>query len=141
MAEYFEFAQRHPFLIGGFVAIFALIAFTEYQRLTQKFSDMSPADVVSALNKGEPLLLDVRESSELSTGKIDGAKHIPMSDLAKRIKELDQHKGQEIIVYCRTGNRSASACRMLEKAEYTQLAHLAGGIAAWETANLPLKKR
>lgn len=141
MAEILEFVQRHPLLVGGLFAILALIIWTEYQRFSQSFSNITPPQLVNEINRGEPVIVDVRESKEVTGGIIEGAKHIPMTDLSKRITELDKFKERRVIVYCRSGNRSASACRTLEKQGFTDLAHLQGGILAWESASLPLKKR
>jgi len=138
MTEILDFVQRHPLLIAAFVAVAGLIIVSEFQRLTQSFADLAPPQVVQAMNHDSPLLLDVRESRELSTGMIDGAKNIPLSDLGKRLGELEKDKNRKVIVYCRSGARSATACRLLQKQGFTDVAHLAGGVMAWQSANLPL---
>lgn len=141
MQEYIEFAQNHPFLIGGFFAILAMIIWIEFSRITQKFSDVSPKDVVALLNGGSTLLIDVRDNNEVKDGVIKGAKHIPLAEFGQRIGTISGDKDKNVIVYCRSGNRSASACRTLTKNEFENVYNLKGGIMAWEGDNLPLSRR
>ncbi|HGG59585.1 MAG TPA: rhodanese-like domain-containing protein [Gammaproteobacteria bacterium] len=141
MTEILDFVQRHLMLVVAFAAVLALVVFTEFQRLTQSFKDLAPHEVVKAMNSDSPLLLDVRESRELGGGMINGARHLPLSDLGKRLRELEKDKDRPVIVYCRSGSRSATACRMLQKKGFTDVAHLSGGIMAWQSANLPLTRK
>lgn len=88
-----------------------------------------PEDVVQRLQNGEEVtVIDVRESSEFSAGKIPGAKHIPLGQLALRKDELD--KGKSYIVTCQSGNRSKAACGLLEALGY-KVEDLMGGMNAW----------
>lgn len=139
MTDILEFIQRHPWLIGALVAVTVLTVWTELQRFTQKFANLSPAQLVQVMNSESPLLLDVREANEVQGGLIGNARHIPLGDLGKRIGELDKSLNKKVVAYCRSGNRSTTACRLLEKHNFTDVAHLQGGIMAWESANLPLK--
>lgn len=139
MTEILEFIQRHPWLIGALVAVITLIVWSEIQRFTQSFNNLSPQELVQVINHDNPVILDIREPRELTGGVIGDALHIPLGDLGKRLGELEKNKGKKIVAYCRSGNRSAAACRLLQKNEFTDVAHLQGGIMAWESANLPLK--
>jgi rhodanese-related sulfurtransferase len=141
MQEYITFFQNHPFLIGGFVAISAMIVWTELRRLNRGYQDLSPAEMVRMMNDGETLVLDVREDSELSQGKISGARHIPLRNVAKRIAELEKDKGKNVIAYCRVGNRSGVACSQLVKNGFEKVYNLKGGITAWQSDNLPMSKK
>lgn len=73
------------------------------------------------------LLLDVRTTGEFSSGHIDGAKNIPVHELGGRLDSLSKKK--PVVVYCRSGARSARAARVLEKAGYT--VHDLGPLHAW----------
>ena len=76
------------------------------------------------------LLLDVREPFEAHISNIDtDSTLIPLADLTGRIQELDET--QEIIVLCRSGNRSGKACEMLEENGFANVANLKGGINEW----------
>lgn len=141
MQEYTAFVQNHPFLIGGFFAILGMIVWTEFSRLTQKFKDISSKEAVALLNTGETVVIDVRDNNEVKDGVIKGAKHIPLAEFGKRVESLKPNQNKNVLIYCRSGNRSASACRTLTKHEFDKVYNLKGGIMAWESDNLPLAKR
>ena len=78
---------------------------------------------------GGALLLDVRTPGEFASGHIDGAVNIPVQELAGRLGELDD-KQRDIVVYCRSGSRSAQAKRLLAAEGYASV-HDLGGIGRW----------
>ena len=108
-----------------------------------KLSGVEQADTLKAtrLFNDDALVLDVREDKEYAAGHIPRAKHIPLGQLANRIREIESHKDKPVLVTCRSGNRSAHACRILKKAGFTKVFNQAGGIIAWERANLPVTKK
>jgi rhodanese-related sulfurtransferase len=107
-----------------------------------KLSGVEQADTLQAtrLYNDDALILDVREDKEYASGHIPKARHIPLGQLAGRIQELDKFKSKPILVTCRSGQRSARACGMLKKAGFETVYNQAGGIMAWERANLPIAK-
>jgi rhodanese-related sulfurtransferase len=107
-----------------------------------KLSGVEEADTLKAtrLFNDDALILDVREDKEYASGHIPKAKHIPLGQLAGRLQELDKFKAKPILVTCRSGQRSARACGMLKKAGFETVYNQAGGIIAWERANLPIAK-
>lgn len=107
-----------------------------------KLSGVEQADTLKAtrLYNDDALVLDVREDKEFAAGHIPKAKHIPLGQLSKRINELDKFKNKPVLVTCRSGQRSARACGMLKKAGFETVYNQAGGIIAWERANLPTTK-
>ena len=92
------------------------------------------------INHKDALVLDVREEGECKAGHILNSTQIPLGKLDERVGELEKYKEQPIVVVCRTGTRSTSACIWLDKHGFTQVYNLAGGVTAWQKANLPLKK-
>ncbi|MFO7541722.1 MAG: rhodanese-like domain-containing protein [Thiobacillus sp.] len=108
-----------------------------------KLSGVEQADTLKStrLYNDDALILDVREDKEYASGHIPKAKHIPLGQLTKRIQELDKHKDKPILVTCRSGHRSARACRTLKKAGFETVFNQAGGIIAWERANLPVTQK
>ena len=141
MEEYLVFASNHPMLIMGLIAIIGLIIWTEFSRATRKFKMLSASEAVQLINRDNTVVLDVREDSETRDGKIKGARHIPLAKLKTRLAELEAFKAQPLLVYCRSGNRSAHACSVLTQEGFSDVYNLNGGVIAWETANLPLSKR
>ena len=100
-------------------------------------------DVVGALeliNHKNALVLDVREESEYKSGHILNAKWIPQGKLVDRLDELKRNREQPIVVVCRSGQRSASACVALGKQGFAQAYNLSGGVMGWQKSNLPLEK-
>lgn len=89
-----------------------------------------------ALSTQEDLLiLDVRTAAEFAMGHLDGASHLPVSQLEERLKELPEDRGTPILVYCRSGGRSAQAKTILEAHGYT---HVTDG-GALESLRTPPK--
>lgn len=76
------------------------------------------------------ILLDVREPSEYAGGHLAGSVHIPLFQTAGRAGELDREK--TLLVYCRCGNRSKLACRILAAKGFSEVYNVEGGIVRWE---------
>lgn len=141
MNEYTAFVQNHLLLVVGFVGVLGFIIWTEFNRFTRKYKQLDTNEAVRLLNDDNTIVIDVREGNEISAGKIKGARHIPLGQLATRLGELEKSKDQPILIYCRSGNRSALAANTLTKNGFTNVNNLAGGMTAWESANLPVSKK
>jgi rhodanese-related sulfurtransferase len=102
--------------------------------------DLDVAAAVQLINHKNALVLDVREPSEYNNGHLLNAKLLPLGKLNERVAELEKYKEQPILVVCRSGNRSGSACAILAKHGYAQAYNLAGGVTAWQSSNMPLEK-
>ncbi len=76
------------------------------------------------------VLLDVRSSAERLARSITDSMHIPLPELSDRLPELERYRDREIVCYCASGARSASAAHLL-KTKGFKAANLTGGIAAW----------
>ncbi len=87
------------------------------------------------LSQGEKInLVDVREISEHNEFNI-GGKLIPLGKIqAMDVDELESLKDQELICYCRSGNRSGQACQILDMLGFTNTKNLQGGMLAWQKA-------
>ena len=75
------------------------------------------------------VLLDVREHWEFAHCRLEDAVHIPLGVLPLRLSELDPSVPH--LVYCHHGSRSVFACRVMEKAGFSNVYNLYGGINAW----------
>jgi len=82
--------------------------------------------------KSSLVILDVRTEWEFESEHIEGAINIPVDELQQRLGELNPN--DEILVYCRTGNRSARATQTLKDNGYSKVYHMADGIEAWKQA-------
>lgn len=135
----FQFIQQNWMLVSLSVISGAMLTWSFIGR---RLSGIEEADTLKAtrLFNDDALILDVREDKEYASGHIPKAKHIPMGQLSSRLQELNKHKNKPILVTCRSGQRSARACGMLKKAGFETVFNQAGGIIAWERANLPVEK-
>lgn len=96
---------------------------------------LSSDRVESLARSGNGVIVDVRESSEYREGHIPRAKHISLTQLVYRLKEVP--KDRTVVVVCRSGNRSAKAAELLQEAGYRNVYNLAGGMDKW---NGPISK-
>ena len=101
-------------------------------------SALTPAQATTMINREDAVVLDVRETGELGTGHIVGARHITLAQLGSRLSEIEKFKARPIIVCCARGQRSAGACTQLKKAGFERAYSLAGGLDAWLGASLPV---
>lgn len=79
--------------------------------------------------KADCLLIDVREPEEHAICRIPGSRLIPLGQLERNIQELDRDR--DILVHCKSGGRSAKAVRTLQKAGFSRVRNVRGGITAW----------
>jgi rhodanese-related sulfurtransferase len=105
--------------------------------MTQTLRETDAATVKAWLDRGEAVLIDVREAGEHARESIAGAKLVPLSsfDPAK----LPAAGGKRLIVHCLSGSRSARALAQLATAGI-EAVNLTGGIEAWKAAGLPVRE-
>lgn len=100
------------------------------------WADTLPREIsvseASAMREAGAFILDVREPEEWNESHIPGATLIPLGELASRVNEVP--KDQEIVVVCRSGNRSAQGRDILLAAGFEQVTSMAGGINQWKAA-------
>ncbi len=106
-----------------------------------QITEIDCASAVQLLSQGA-LCLDVRESGEHEAESLHGAISIPRGVLEFRIGEHPafSDKGRALLVYCKTGGRSALAAVNLQRLGYSNVVSLAGGIDAWRSQGLPLSR-
>lgn len=81
-------------------------------------------------------LLDVREPDEWLDYHVPNTTHIPLGELESRLDELPQN--QEIVVVCRSGNRSQEGRDILRNAGFSQVSSMAGGLKEWRASGYPI---
>jgi adenylyltransferase/sulfurtransferase len=92
--------------------------------------NITALQLADRLHRGEKIrLVDVREPHELAISHIDGAQNMPLGMLAAHLGELDS--AQEIVLFCKSGTRSARALELLLSAGFRKVKNLQGGINAW----------
>ena len=102
--------------------------------------DIEAQELAARLNNGIKVrLIDVREPHELEISHLPDADLIPLGELAARMPELDS--AEEIVLFCKSGTRSARALEVLASAGFRKMKNLKGGINAWAREvdqNLPV---
>ena len=121
------------------IAVSALIIYYTQIHLpstTISFGDVTVEEAKSLVESNVSLIIvDVRTREEYDSGHIEGAILIPVSELEGRIIELS--KEEELLIYCRTGNRSSNSVNILKANGYTKIFHMNDGIIAWIQAGYP----
>jgi rhodanese-related sulfurtransferase len=135
-----EFILQNLALVTIFVVSGVMLLWPEIARLSGGSAEIGTFEATRLMNQGGTLVLDVRDAKEFATGHLPRARHIPLGELSNRLEELAKYKEKAVIVTCRTGARSGGALRLLRKAGFATVYQLKGGVAAWESASLPVEK-
>ena len=94
--------------------------------------EITPKELKDRIDQGnKPFLLDIREERELAVCALDFDSHIPMNQLPDRFHELDAQKDKDLVVYCRSGGRSANCAEFLRAQGFKSVINLVGGTLAW----------
>ena len=120
----------------GVVLVPALPVSAETQKISQQ-------ELLERLEKQDaPLVLDVRSAKEFETGRVPGAKNVPLQLLRASIERLRSEAtggDREVVVYCERGGRAAMAESMLIEAGFAAVKHLEGDMSGWRSASLPVE--
>jgi phage shock protein E len=121
-------------LIAGILSGCAGAIAIDAQTVTSQL--LSPIEYVAEFDDpASHLLIDVRTPEEFASGHIDGSVNIPVEEMHGRLDDIPGDA--PIVVYCRSGNRSAAAARILTDAGYAPVYDL-GGIQDWVAEGLPI---
>ncbi len=139
MDQIIEFASNHYILVGSFVAVLLALIIHLIADPGGKFG-VDPAGATTLINHQDAVVVDVRSMAEFKRGHIVNALNIPLNGLGNSLKQLEKHRKKPILAVCQSGSRSVSACRRLRKHGFENVKNLRGGMMAWESANLPVKR-
>ena len=134
-----EFIQQNILLVA-LAVVSGVMLILSFVRNPGTRNALSSTQATLLINRENAQVVDVRENSENVDGHLPESRNIPFGQLDERIGDFPASKETPLILVCQTGARSGDACRKLEKQGFTRAYNLAGGIAAWRTAGLPLKK-
>lgn len=95
-----------------------------------QYVKISPKDAKEIMDNGESIVLDVRTIDEYDQGHIEGAVLLPVDEISSKAEEVLKDKKAKILVYCRSGNRSATAAKALINMGYENVLDF-GGIIDW----------
>jgi rhodanese-related sulfurtransferase len=100
---------------------------------------VNTGEAVRLINREKAVLIDVGDAAEYAAGHAAGARSVPLATLESS-KALPTNKALPLVVMCPSGNRASKAVGLLKKLGYPNAQALAGGLAAWREANLPIEK-
>ena len=121
------FDRVEGFLEGGLSAATSVLT-------TDRLSPRAASDRMAGTNA--PLVIDVRTPRERAEKSISGTTHRPLNTFISGFTDIARDR--PLIVFCAGGYRSSIAASLLQREGFTNVSELAGGIAAWEAAGLPL---
>ncbi len=140
MEQALEFIGNHPLLTGALgAAVVALLAY-EVSRLFRKWKELGTLEAVQLLNREDPIVLDVSNSTDYAKGHIRGALHMPPSRIEAGNQQLLKHREQPLLVYCRNNQVAPQMASRLVKLGFTNVNVLAGGLTQWISDQQPVSR-
>ena len=100
---------------------------------------VTPAQAVQLINREKAVLIDVSEPAEYAGAHAAGSRNVPLGSL-EGSGDLPKNKTLPVVVVCPSGTRAVRAAATLRKLGFEKPHVLAGGLAAWREANLPIEK-
>lgn len=135
-----QFIPHHILLVAAFIVIILALIGLEVSRKFRGFRELTPGALVQMINRASPLVIDLSAIADFEKGHITGSKHVVASQFDPENKDLAKAKDLQVVTVCRNGIESGKAAKRLVKAGFKNVATLAGGIGAWQRADLPLAK-
>lgn len=99
---------------------------------------LSPLEATQLINHRNAIVVDVRDDKDFQAGSLTGARNLPFAQLAERTAELVRFKGRPVLIVCDAGQQSSRAVATFKAQGFEDAHALAGGVAAWKAAGLPL---
>ena len=136
-----QFVSHHAALSALFVIILLGLVVIQAMELFSKTGKLTPAGLTMLINRESPLLIDVSARADYEKMHIPGARHVAMSQFDPESKDLAKAKDLPVVVMDKDGRgNSLKAAQRLVKAGFGKVHLLAGGVLAWQQAQLPLAK-
>jgi len=140
MEQVIEFIGNHPLLTGALaVAVLGWIGY-EISRLFRKWRELDSLGAVQLLNREDPVVLDVSNSSDYAKGHINGALHMPPSRIEAGNQQLLKYRERPVLVYCRNNQVAPQMAGRLVKLGFTNVNVLAGGLSQWIADQQPVSR-
>ena len=141
MDQVIEFAGNHALLSGGFVAVLALLVWTEIHRRLQGLSELTPSEAVGWMNDPATVVIDVSSAADFNKGHIINARNISMSRIGAADAEIQKLKESRLVMVCKTGQSASQAAASMKKLGAKEVAVLKGGMARWLGDQYPVTKK
>ncbi|TAL60276.1 MAG: rhodanese-like domain-containing protein [Legionella sp.] len=138
MEQFGQFITNHWVLWLALILILLMILVSELISAKQKANAISPQTAVDMMNNGDAVVIDIRSKELFKKGHIIDSVNAQLDDIKQA--KLNKYKDKTLIVACEREQQSPAAAMELKKQGFTT-AVLAGGINAWQSADLPLVKK
>lgn len=140
MDQFLAFVTEHYILSALWVVVFVLLVMDIAKKRFSSIQPLKPQEAVIKVNRGG-VFVDIRGAEEFAKGHIQGSKNIELAKIrAGEVKPLEKFKDAPIVTVCNYGNTARAAATALEKAGFSQVYVLQGGLQAWQNASLPVSK-
>jgi rhodanese-related sulfurtransferase len=140
MNNILPFIIHHWPLLASLAILIILLIIEETKTSIKGVTKIPTSKVVELMNHKNAVVIDIRESTKFKAGHIIGAINITIDEIANSIDKLTKYKDLPIILVCYVGQASIKAGAILKKNNFAHVFSLAGGIAEWQKAGLPLIK-
>lgn len=139
--QFLNFIQNHWALAGAFVAFVLAYGLFELRVNLTGPKRLSPPLATQFMNQKSPSIFDLRDKTKFQAGHILNARQVSQSEVENTLKHLKKSHESPILLVCQTGQQSVVVGARLKKQGFTEVACLAGGMNAWQAADLPLAKK
>jgi len=140
MQQFYQFVLNHYLLCAAFVVLLIAIVRLELGTQVAGLRLLSPQLITSLINKHQAVVIDLRDEAAFAAGHITNAMHIPLAELDAHMKKLKKHQKKPLVLSGSDNQMLTKAAKTLREKGFDQLFAVRGGIAAWQSAQLPLVK-
>ncbi len=140
MEQLLSFIASHPILVGAFAVVLAALIATEAARLTRRWKEIDTGQAILLMNRRDPLILDVSNSTDYAKGHVLNAQHLPPSRIESGNARLLKYKDRPVLVYCKNGQVSPQMATRLTKLGFSDVNVLRGGLVQWTSDQQPVTR-
>lgn len=139
MGQLTQFITNHWQLCAALIVVLLFILVNEIISQKKRAAELSPAAAIDMINHDDALVIDIRDTEAFRTGHIINAIRASSEDFQQQ--RLDKYKDKPLILVCQRGLQAQALAQKLRGLGFSKPMVLAGGIAAWQSASLPVVKK
>lgn len=141
MQQYIEFIGNNALLATAWVVLFVWLVYSVLSSMLSSVKDLDTQSATMLMNRSDAVMLDIRAPAEFKKGHIMGAKTLTPEQVNKAdFKSLEKFKSKPIIVVCAMGMSAKRTASQLQKAGFSEVSVLKGGMNTWNSEGLPVNK-
>jgi len=140
MEQLLVFIGNHPILIGAFAVVLAALIATESARLTRAWKELDTAQAILLINRQDPLILDVSNSTDFANGHILNAENMPPSRIEAGNAQLLKSRERPVLLCCKSGQVAPQMATRLCKLGFADVSVLRGGLSQWVADQQPITR-